>query len=209
MGYLSLANNTEHEIIIQKSRFIGITYTLTSEEEIALCIEDAREKYPNASHYCYGAVIGLDGLLQRFSDDGEPSGTAGMPILQVLLQRELKNVLVIVVRYFGGIKLGAGGLVRAYSRTTAEAINEAGVVKMELSSRGVLQINYNQLGSVEHFLRQPGIEIEEMDYGETVRIQLLTNQNWDGLTGKLRDICSGNLEIERLDSIYHNWDQII
>jgi uncharacterized YigZ family protein len=209
LGYLSLANNTEHEIIIQKSRFIGITYTLTSEEEIALCIEDAREKYPNASHYCYGAVIGLDGLLQRFSDDGEPSGTAGMPILQVLLQRELKNVLVIVVRYFGGIKLGAGGLVRAYSRTTAEAINEAGVVKMELSSRGVLQINYNQLGSVEHFLRQPGIEIEEMDYGETVRIQLLTNQNWDGLTGKLRDICSGNLEIERLDSIYHNWDQII
>ncbi|NLC42959.1 MAG: YigZ family protein [Clostridiales bacterium] len=203
--YLSLAKNIEQEVVIQKSRFIGLTYTLTSEDEINLCIDDAKEKYPNASHYCYGAVIGLDGLLQRFSDDGEPGGTAGMPILQVLIQRELKNLLIIVVRYFGGIKLGAGGLVRAYSRTTVEAIDKAEIVKMELSSRGIITINYNQLGSVEHFLRQPGIEIEEMIYGEMVEIQLLTNQDWDGLTGKLRDICSGNLDIERLDSIYRNW----
>ena len=205
MEYLSLAKNIGQEVVIQKSRFIGLTYTLTSEEEIALCIDDAKEKYPNASHYCYGAVIGLDGLLQRFSDDGEPGGTAGMPILQVLIQRELKNVLLIVVRYFGGTKLGAGGLVRAYRRTTVEAIDKAGIVKMELSSRVVITINYNQLGSVEHFLRQPGIEIENMSYGEMVDIQLLTNQDWNGLTGKLRDICSGNLEIERLDSIYRNW----
>ncbi len=205
MEYLSLVKNVEQEVVIQKSRFIGLTYTLSAEEEIALCLEDARGKYPNASHYCYGAVIGLDGLLQRFSDDGEPGGTAGMPILQVLLQKELKNVLVIVVRYFGGIKLGAGGLVRAYTRTTVEAINEATVVKMELSSRGVITINYNQLGSVEHFLRQAGIEIEDMSYGEMVGIQLLTNQDWDGLTGKLRDICSGNIEIEKLNSIYRNW----
>ncbi|HCS75150.1 MAG TPA: YigZ family protein [Clostridiales bacterium] len=206
MDYLSIVKNAEQEVVIKKSRFIGLTYTLTSEEEIALCLDDAREKYPNASHYCYGAVIGLDGLLQRFSDDGEPGGTAGMPILQVLLQRELKNVMVIVVRYFGGIKLGAGGLVRAYSRTTAEAINEAGMVRMQLSSRGVLTINYNLLGSVEHFLRQPGIEIEDMSYGEMVSIQLLTKLDWEGLTGKLTDICSGNLEIKRLDSIYRNWE---
>ncbi|MDD2504296.1 MAG: IMPACT family protein [Clostridia bacterium] len=206
MDYLSIGKNAEQEVVIKKSRFIGLTYTLTSEEEIALCLDDAREKYPNASHYCYGAVIGLDGLLQRFSDDGEPGGTAGMPILQVLLQRELKNVMVIVVRYFGGIKLGAGGLVRAYSRTTAEAINEAGMVRMQLSSRGVLTINYNLLGSVEHFLRQPGIEIEDMSYGEMVSIQLLTKLDWEGLTGKLTDICSGNLEIKRLDSIYRNWE---
>ncbi len=205
MEYLSIGKNVEQEVVIQKSRFIGLTYSLTSEEEITLCVDDAREKYPNASHYCYGAVIGLDGLLQRFSDDGEPGGTAGMPILQVLLQKELKNVLVVVVRYFGGIKLGAGGLVRAYTRTTVEAINEASVVKMELSSRGIITINYNQLGSVEHFLRQPGIEIEDMTYGAMVDIRLLTNLDWDGLTGKLRDICSGNLEIEKRDSIYRNW----
>lgn len=205
MEYLSLAKSIEHEVVIQKSRFIGLTYLISTEEEISLCLEDARERYPNATHYCYGGVIGLDGQLQRFSDDGEPGGTAGMPILQVLLQRELKNVLVVVVRYFGGVKLGAGGLVRAYSRTTAEAVNEAGMAKMVLSSRAVVSINYNLLGSVEHFLHQPGILIQEMSYGEKVDIHLLTNLNWDSLTGKLTDLCSGNLEIEKLDSIYYNW----
>ena len=207
MEYLSLAQSIEHEIVIQKSRFIGLTYLITSEEDISICLEDARERYPNASHYCYGAVIGLDGLLQRFSDDGEPGGTAGMPILQVLLQKGLKNILVIVVRYFGGTKLGAGGLVRAYSRTTAEAVNEAGVVTMVLSSRGILSIHYHQLGSVEHFLHQDGILIEKMDYGEMVVVLLLTKQNWDSLIGKVKDLCSGNLEIKRLESIYYNWGQ--
>lgn len=206
MEYLSLAKAIEHEIVIQKSRFIGLTYLISSEEELSLCLEDARERYPNATHYCYGAVIGLEGLVQRFSDDGEPSGTAGMPILQVLLQKGLKNVLVVVVRYFGGIKLGAGGLVRAYSRTAAEAVNKAGIVRMVLSSQAVLSINYNLLGSVEHFLHQPGIDIKEMSYGEKVDIHILTNHDWDALKGKLIDLCSGNIEIKRLESTYHNWD---
>jgi uncharacterized YigZ family protein len=203
--YLTLAKSIEHEVVIQKSRFIGLTYPLVSEGEISLYLEDARERYPNASHYCYGAVIGLDGMLQRFSDDGEPGGTAGMPILQVLLQRNLKNTLVIVVRYFGGIKLGAGGLVRAYSRTTAEAVNEAGIIRMELSSRAAVSIHYHLLGSVEHFLHQPGVKIQEMTYGEKVTIRLLTNLDWDELEGRLIDLCSGNVEIEKLESIYAHW----
>jgi uncharacterized YigZ family protein len=148
----------------------------------------------------------LDGLLQRFSDDGEPGGTAGMPILQVLMQKELRNVLVVVVRYFGGVKLGAGGLVRAYRRTATEAVNQAGVVKMVLSSRALVSIDYSLLGSVEHFLHQPGIMIQEISYGGKVNIHLLTNQNWDELKGRLTDLCSGNVEIEKLDSIYHYWD---
>jgi uncharacterized YigZ family protein len=205
MEYLTLAKSIEHEVVIQKSRFIGLTYPLVSEGEISLYLEDARERYPNASHYCYGAVIGLDGMLQRFSDDGEPGGTAGMPILQVLLQRNLKNTLVIVVRYFGGIKLGAGGLVRAYSRTTAEAVNEAGIIRMELSSRAAVSIHYHLLGSVEHFLHQPGVKIQEMTYGEKVTIRLLTNLDWDELEGRLIDLCSGNVEIEKLESIYAHW----
>lgn len=206
MEYLSLAEFIEHEVVIQKSRFIGLTYLVTEEEELSRYLEDARERYPNATHYCYGAVIGLDGLLQRFSDDGEPGGTAGMPILQVLMQKELRNVLVVVVRYFGGVKLGAGGLVRAYRRTATEAVNQAGVVKMVLSSRALVSIDYSLLGSVEHFLHQPGIMIQEISYGGKVNIHLLTNQNWDELKGRLTDLCSGNVEIEKLDSIYHYWD---
>jgi len=206
--YLSVARSIEHEIVINKSRFIGITYLVSSEEDIPLYLEDAREKYPGASHYCYGAVVGINGLIQRFSDDGEPGGTAGMPILQVLLQKELKNVLVVVVRYFGGIKLGAGGLVRAYTRTAAEAVNEAGIVKMTYSSRGILSIDYGLLGSVEYFLRQNGIPIQDMNYGEKVSMQIITNLDWEGLTKKLMDICSGSIEIERLDSVYYNWERI-
>jgi len=206
MEYLSLAKFTEHEVVIQKSRFIGLTYLISSEEELLLCLEDARKRYPNATHYCYGAVIGLDGLLQRFSDDGEPGGTAGMPILQVLLQKGLRNVLVVVVRYFGGIKLGAGGLVRAYSRTAAEVVNKSGIVKMVLSSQAVLSINYNLLGSVEHFLHQPGIAIRGISYCEKVNIHILTNHDWNSLKSRLIDLCSGNIEIKRLDNVYHNWD---
>jgi uncharacterized YigZ family protein len=205
MEYLSLSKCAENEIVIQKSRFIGLAYLIAREEEISLCIEDAKVRYPNASHYCFGAVIGIDGLLQRFSDDGEPSGTAGMPILQVLLQKNLKNVLVVVVRYFGGIKLGAGGLVRAYTRAANETVNAAGIVKMVLSSQAVVTVPYSLLGSVEYFLRQPGIVIKEMSYGEKVDIHLLTNHDWNALTGKLTDICSGNLEIKRLDSVYASW----
>jgi putative IMPACT (imprinted ancient) family translation regulator len=125
-----------------------------------------------------------------------------------LLQKELKNVLVVVVRYFGGIKLGAGGLVRAYTRTAAEAVNEAGIVKMTYSSRGILSIDYGLLGSVEYFLRQNGIPIQEMNYGEKVSMQIITSLDWEGLTKKLMDICSGNIEIERLDSVYYNWERI-
>jgi uncharacterized YigZ family protein len=204
---MSVGKSVDHEVVINRSRFIGIPYCVSSEEEIALCRKDAGDRYPGATHYCYGAVVGTDGLIQRFSDDGEPAGTAGMPILQVLLQKELKNSLVVVVRYFGGIKLGAGGLVRAYSRMAAEAINEAGIVKMTYSSQGVLSIGYSLLGSVEYFLRRQGIPIQDIHYGQDIRIRILTNQDWDGLVNRLMDICSGNLEVERLDSVYYNWGQ--
>jgi uncharacterized YigZ family protein len=204
--YLSIAKTIEHEIVINKSRFIGIPYAVSSEEEIPLYLEDARERCPDASHYCYGTVVGISGLVQRFSDDGEPGGTAGMPILQVLLQKELKNILVVVVRYFGGIKLGAGGLVRAYTRAAAEAVNEADIVKMTCSSRGTLSIYYSLLGSVEYFLRQKGIPIQNMNYGENVSIQIITKLDWDGLVNQLMDICSGNLQVERLDSVYYSWE---
>jgi len=205
-SYLSLDASIDHEIIINKSRFIGLTYIIESEAEISLCLEDARDRYPRASHYCYGAVIGLDGLLQRFSDDGEPSGTAGMPILQVLLQKDLKNVLLVVVRYFGGVKLGAGGLVRAYTRSAVEAIEKAGIVKMTLSSRGIITTDYSLLGSLEYFLRQNNIKIEDMAYGERVKLEIITRMAWEELTQRVMDIASGQAELERLEDLYYSWE---
>ena len=206
--YMSAGKSVEQERVINRSRFIGLTYRISSEGEIPLSLEDSRKRYPGATHYCYGSVVGADGLIRRFSDDGEPGGTAGMPILQVLLQKELKNTLIVVVRYFGGIKLGAGGLIRAYSGTASDAIRKAGMVKMTYSSRGILTIDYSLLGSVEYFLRREGISIQEVQYGEKVQMQILTRQNWDGLVSRLTDLCSGNLKIRQQDGIYVSWDQM-
>ncbi|HZK34427.1 MAG TPA: YigZ family protein [Bacillota bacterium] len=204
-SYLTLDGPIAHEIVINKSRFIGLTYGVEREEDIALCLDDSKDRYPRASHYCYGAVIGLGGLLQRFSDDGEPGGTAGMPILQVLLQRELKNVLIIVVRYFGGVKLGAGGLVRAYTRSAVEAADKAGVVRMTLSSRSIITLAYSLLGSLEYFLRQNNILIRDMVYGEKVSIEIVTKMPWEEFTQKVMDVASGDVKIERLDNEYYKW----
>ena len=206
--YMSAGKSAEQERVIKRSRFIGRTYLISSEEEIPLSLEDSRKRYPGATHYCYGAVLGADGLIRRFSDDGEPGGTAGMPILQVLMRKELRNTLVVVVRYFGGIKLGAGGLIRAYSGTASDAIRKAGTVKVAYSSRGVLTIDYRLLGSVENFLRREGISIQEVQYGKEVQMQILTRQNWDGLVSRLTDLCSGNLKIRQQDGIYVSWDQM-
>ena len=203
--FMTLGHSIAHEVIINKSRFIGLTYPVTSEDDIAKCLGDARLKYPNASHYCYGYILGNDGLLQRFSDDGEPGGTAGMPIMQVLLQQELRDVLIVVVRYFGGIKLGAGGLVRAYTKTAVEAIDKADRIKMTYSSKGIISIDYHLLGSVEHYLRQDGILILEITYQENVQITIITNIHWDEVCNRLTDICSGNINIEEQDSVYYHW----
>jgi len=200
--YLTVGSQAAHEITINKSRFIGLAFSIEDESDIALCLDRARVEYPAATHYCYGAVIGQDGLIQRFSDDGEPGGTAGMPILQVLVQKELRNVLVVVVRYFGGIKLGAGSLVRAYTQSAVEVIDKAGIVRMVPGSRGLLTLGYTQLGSVEYLLRQWGIGIEDIAYSDKVSIRVTTDMPWDELCGRIRDACSGNVQIIRLDDIY-------
>lgn len=208
--YLTINGSAVNEIIINKSRFIGITYSIESETDVEACLRDVKEKYPEATHYCYGYIADLDGLVQRFSDDGEPGGTAGMPIIQVVLKKELKKVLLVVVRYFGGIKLGAGGLVRAYTRAAVGVINKAGIIKMTYSSKGVFDIDYHHLGSVEYFLRQDRrVTIQDVDYGESVKITVLTSLPWDELVSKVTGICSGNLRVEKLDNIYYNWSQCL
>ena len=121
----TIRNQTEFEIVINKSRFIGLLIPISDVEEVPLYLEEARELYPNATHYCYAYIIDQ---YKKASDDGEPSKTAGMPMLNVLEKNELDHVLAIVIRYFGGIKLGAGGLVRAYSQSVVETLSHADIV---------------------------------------------------------------------------------
>ncbi len=202
-GYFSIGKRATQELWINKSRFIGDVFHVASEDEALEKIQSIRDTYPDATHHCYAYYIGVDSIIKRFNDDGEPGGTAGMPILQVIEQREIENVLVVVTRYFGGIKLGAGGLVRAYSKTTARALDRAGRVWMELCDKGILTIEYEYLGSVEYFLNQNNIPILDTIYEDKVYIHVISPMSWDELVQRVNDICNGRLVHEQSGQVYY------
>ena len=129
-GYRTICQPGEVEHIIKKSRFIGAAYPVQTVEEALSLLETIRKRYWDATHNCYAYIIGENGEQKRFSDDGEPQGTAGMPMLDVLQKKDVTNLLVVVTRYFGGTLLGAGGLVRAYAGAAGAAVDAAGVTVM-------------------------------------------------------------------------------
>ncbi len=167
-SYFTIKGDGEHEIVIQKSRFIGHVKRTETEEEAQAFIQAIKKKHYQATHNCSAYMIGENNLIQKANDDGEPSGTAGVPMLDVLQKMDLKDTCVVVTRYFGGIKLGAGGLIRAYSSSTSEAIKHVGVVKRLLMKEVVVQANYSLLGKVENELRNNQHVIDKIDYADDV-----------------------------------------
>ena len=141
-GYKTLASSAQDEFTVQKSRFIGYAAPVDTQEAALDFIRQIKEKHRDASHHCYAYVIGRNAGVMRYQDDGEPSGTAGQPIMEVLKQQGLVNCCCVVVRYFGGILLGAGGLTRAYSKGCSIAVAAAGTAMMEESLRIALSIPY-------------------------------------------------------------------
>ena len=167
-SYFTIKGDGEHEIVIQKSRFIGHVKRTETEEEAQAFIQAIKKKHYQATHNCSAYMIGENNLIQKANDDGEPSGTAGVPMLDVLQKMDLKDTCVVVTRYFGGIKLGAGGLIRAYSSSTSETIKHVGVVKRLLMKEVVVQANYSLLGKVENELRNNQHVIDKIDYADDV-----------------------------------------
>lgn len=202
--YCTIKRRARHEIVIQKSRFIGDAFYVSSEDEALERLQDVKAEFPDATHHCYAYIVGQEALVQRFNDDGEPGGTAGMPILQVIQNRELKNVLVVVTRYFGGIKLGANGLIRAYSRTAAEVLDRAGTRRMVLSPRGSIYLDYAHIGQVEYFLRQKGVHVVQVEYSDKVTMQVVVPVDWDEFCGMLREMCGGNVEFREMTPVFHS-----
>lgn len=168
--YYTVKEAGTHEIIIQKSRFIGYVERVHTEDEAQAFIQKIKKKHYDATHNCSAYLIGDRDEIQKANDDGEPGGTAGVPMLEVLKRMELKNIAVVVTRYFGGIKLGAGGLIRAYSTTTSETIKKIGVVKGELMQGISVTIEYPLLGKVENALRQSPHLIEQINYLDKVEL---------------------------------------
>lgn len=167
--YRTIRQSSETEIVIQKSRFIGRCFPVESESGAAAKLDAIRKQCWDATHNCHAFRIGADGMCVRSSDDGEPSGTAGMPILNVLTQSGLTNLLCVVTRYFGGILLGAGGLVRAYSAAAASAVDAAGVVQMVPATCYAVSLPYPLWATTENLFRKE-TQIEQTDYTEIVRV---------------------------------------
>ena len=166
--YQTVAGSGESEIVISKSRFLGFCLPVTSEAEAQERISELKKRFWDARHCCYAFRLS-EGGISRSSDDGEPSGTAGAPILNVLIQNSVENALIAVVRYFGGVLLGTGGLVRAYGKTASEALNTAGILPMRVCERVSLIVSYASYAAIEPVLRTGGYAIEP-EFGEQVTI---------------------------------------
>ena len=169
MNYQTV-QDTEQETIIRKSRFIAIVKRVSSEEEMFNALTQIRRAHGLATHVCYGAVIDERGNVARFSDDGEPSGTAGAPILETIKNAKLRQTLVAVVRYFGGIKLGAGGLTRAYSSVANEALKSATKIMMVETDFYEIEMDFSKAKRVSGIMERRGIRIKKTEYASNVKM---------------------------------------
>ena len=187
----TIAHNIETEIEIQKSRFITIIKYITTKEEAKETILKAKEKYPNATHYTYAYILDSD---MHVSDDGEPSGTAGNPMLNVLQKQDLHFTLAIVIRYFGGIKLGAGGLVRAYSGSVRNALMQTSIIELEPGYKIQLVYDYQDSKRMNSILSK--LEIKEKEFTETIRIIAIGNQK------DLEYLKQNNISYQIIEKLY-------
>lgn len=182
------------EIVEKKSRFIATVIPVSTEEEALEFVASMKKQYWDARHNCYAYVIGEKQELQRCSDDGEPSGTAGRPMLEVLVQEGLHNVAVVVTRYFGGVLLGTGGLVRAYQKATQEGLAAASLVEKQHGYLGELQTEYTELGKVQYILEQNGIAVLDTIYEEKAILNFVAEeQEKDKLEKEIVDKTNGKL----------------
>ncbi len=172
-NYYTVKENGFHEIIIQKSRFITYLTRATTEEQAQAFISELKKKHHDANHNCSAYVIGERNEIQKANDDGEPSGTAGVPMLEVLKKRDLRDTVVVVTRYFGGIKLGGGGLIRAYGSSVSEALNAVGVVERIEHTIVSVNVDYTWLGKLENELRASVHPIDQIHYLDQVQIDVL------------------------------------
>lgn len=195
MSYKTVKKDAFAEMEIKKSRFLAHIAEVRSEEEAEALIKETRKKYYDASHSCSAYILNSDKGIRHSSDDGEPSGTAGKPILDVISGAGLSNVIVIVTRYFGGTELGTGGLVRAYSGATAEVLKNSEIVEVTDARLTEFVIDYGLLPKLQHICMELGIIIYETEYFEKVKISVLITEKASGKFFKeLIEITAGMLD---------------
>lgn len=202
-NYYTVKEYGTDEIIIQKSRFIAYVSRVQTEEEANEFIDSIKKKHYDATHNCSAYVVGPKQRFQKANDDGEPSGTAGVPILEVLLKQNLEDTAVVITRYFGGIKLGSGGLIRAYGQSTTVGIEAAGVVLRKQFHLMTVNIDYTWLGKIENEVRQSKYDLKEIVYLDDVQLQIYVDpQDEQEFTEWITNMTSGQAEIEIAETLF-------
>lgn len=201
--YRTIAGRGADEFVINRSRFIGYGAPVTTEEEALAFIQEIKARHKDATHNVSAYVLGRDSNIQRFNDDGEPSGTAGIPALEVLKKEELRNAAVVVTRYFGGVKLGGGGLIRAYTKGAKIAIEASVIVTMEKFILIRMGINYTAYGKIENYFMENGYIPEKVEYLETVYIDMFVKKSLsDSFLEDMKDMTSGEIEYSMVEEKY-------
>lgn len=202
--YKTVYRGSEGEIIEKKSRFIATVRLVESEEEALAFIEEMRKKYWNATHNCYAYVIGERRDLVRCSDDGEPGGTAGRPMLDVLLGENLYNTAVVVTRYFGGTLLGTGGLVRAYSRAVQEGLAQSDIIEKIYGAILQIETDYNGLGKIQYLIGEKKIPVLESEYTDKVVLRIiLPVGEVEKIQAELVEATNGKVITEVTEQLYY------
>lgn len=207
-AYQTLRSWAQAEYLIQKSRFIGHAAPVSDADDALRFLDSIRQEHRDASHNCFAYVIGQNKGIIRYSDDGEPSGTAGKPIAEVLLVRNVVDCAVVVTRYFGGVLLGAGGLVRAYTHTAALALEAAGICAMHETGRWRLRVAYPLWDRVDHALRTLPVTVEGTEYAEDVSVSLLIRaDSAEETIGTLTKVTDGRIMARKdEDTFYYPWE---
>ncbi|SFE92470.1 YigZ family protein [Alteribacillus iranensis] len=206
-SYYTVHAHGTSEITINKSRFISHVKRVISEEEAQNFIQSIKKEHWNATHNCSAYMIGEKDEVQKANDDGEPSGTAGIPMLEVLKKRQLKDTCVVVTRYFGGIKLGAGGLIRAYSSAVTEGIKETGVVERKRVNVMGVKVEYTLLGKVENELRNSSYPLKDILYEEAVVFFVYVPVKESSRFSEwITNVTNGQCSIEELETTYLETD---
>ena len=201
--YRTIYQGGEDEIVEKKSRFIATVIPVENEEEALEFIEKTKKKYWDARHNCFAYVIGERGQLQRCSDDGEPNGTAGKPMLDVLLGNELRNVAVVVTRYFGGTLLGTGGLVRAYTQATKEALEACTTKLMQQLLPVLIRTNYTDMGKIQYILNTRQVAIINTEFAEDVVFTVhIPVGDAKAILKEITDATNARAQIEEQDEIF-------
>lgn len=209
MGYLTISNVVKTSFIEKRSEFIGYLSPVSTSQEAVDFIQSVKAEHRKAKHHVYAYLLREDHTT-RYSDDGEPQGTAGVPVLDVLQKRNLTDICCVVVRYFGGILLGGGGLVRAYSHSAVLSCDAAHIQHMCESTPVTLYMDYTLYGKVTHCLPKYGVLEQNNHFGTDVWLELLVrNEVLEDLTKELTEISSGKIRIETGQTAYADFSEVL